>query len=215
MKNEPKTDDFIKDLSEDLTEVKVTKPLGMFCKWLCFSAIYTFLIILVSGLREDISLSLKEASFSSEMILAVITSALSAYLSFLIAIPNDKYKKIFNLLPVIPFLIMGYVIANSGSISSEALKASFKDDHFTITLALIVYSIPTITYSFFLVKKLSPTSLMLNGFTIVLSATALSHFILRMTQMTDNLAPIFVWCYMPVILVAFGGIYLGKKFLKW
>lgn len=210
-----KIDELIEDLSNDTQKVEFVSHIKIFIEWLAFFTLFSGLIFMCAGIREDIASKLTDFHFASEMILSIVTALSASFISIFSAIPDTKRSKVINLLPIIPTIIMGYIIAKDGNLGVEALKNSLRSDHFQITLLLAAYTAPLAIFNIYKIKKLAPTNLYICGFMAIMSATAGAHFIIRMTEIAGNMAPVFTWCYSPIIIFSFAGIYIGKKLLRW
>ena len=210
------TENLIDELSNDITAVKPIKVKQVFTKW-CFAV--TFYLATVVALRgiADSQNKLADNIFILEMVLSLITCFISGFLAIKLAFPNSERKKIWNFAPIIPLISMGYLIFISSELGTEliSLKQSIQNDHFLITLTIILYSLPIAIYSFIKVGSLSPTQLSWNGFMIIMAASSGAHFLVRVTEQADNLVAILVWCYFPIIILSLTGIAIGNKLLKW
>jgi len=210
-------DNLIEELVEKNDKVNPILISQVFVKWLGMLLLYSVLVLLIKGLPEDSNQKSQDILFISEMVLSVISFIFAGFLALNLAIPNINRSKVLNYSSIIPFVIMGYLIMSSSSfeVKNLSLEESLKNNHFLITITLILYSLPAIFLTTFMVKKLNPTELSWNGFMILLSATSLGHFLIRMTEKADNIAAILVWCYFPIIILSMFGIIIGKRFLKW
>lgn len=210
-----KTKDLIESLSSEIQETKYTSPYSLFAKWVIFFIAFTLVVLAIKGIREDINTKIFETPFIIEMVLSLFVSFTACFIAIKLAIPDKNRGKLNFLIPIIPVFIMGYVILQNGDINLEALQKSLKSNHLEITILLIIYTIPLALFCFHLINKLRPTSLEINGLMAILSSVSGAHFIVRITEIAENIAPVFVWCYSPIIVFSILGVYFGQKFLKW
>ncbi len=210
-----KSESLIENLSKQNINPKKVSPGFLLAHFIVFFALFTFTTVAIRGLRFDIIEQLSSIHFHIEIVMSIAASLFSIFIAIELAIPDEKRCPSINFLPVIPIILIGYAILEGGNIGADALRESLKHDHFEITILLAFYTIPFAVLGFAFVKNLAPTKLGLDGFMIFLSSSSAAHFIVRITEPTDNIAPVFIWCYLPIILFSCMGIFLGKKILKW
>lgn len=100
-------------------------------------------------------------------------------------------------------------------IDSSMLLASFQQNLYPITLSVLSIASPVVVGLFFVLKRYAPTQPVWASLLALMSATAFGHMMMRILYSAENMADVMLWCYSPVLVMAFIGAALGRLILKW
>jgi|CXWL01.1.fsa_nt_gi hypothetical protein len=209
----PSTEQLIENLSHGLQPVKATAcPYKLFIKWFGFVLLYTVLILLISGLRVDISEKLASPLFVAEIIMLVLlmvsTSLLAAFLSF----PDICQKNCPLLFSIPPLLFFGVLTAEY---IGDKPPIGNVVHGIECLLCITVFAIIPSFVIFKLLSKQATTHCYLAGMVSLLSASSIGAIILRLSEDYDSISHLIKWHYLPVIGLSLLGLWLGRKILKW
>jgi hypothetical protein len=86
---------------------------------------------------------------------------------------------------------------------------------FDCTLSILMFSLLPTAGIFYAMRQFASTHLRLSGIVAVLFAFSTGALWLRLHEQTDSMIHLIEWHYLPMIAVAAGGWWLGKKILNW
>jgi hypothetical protein len=207
----------IKLLSENVTPVIPQGSLIIrLTKWIIPSILCGLLGFFTLGFREEIFMNMSSAIFIIENIFIVIAGICLASAAFISATPGYKIGPVI-ILSTISFIIWSSIFIFSGTntqgtdISSEMHNAR----GMLCTMDVILLAVIPGIITFIMLKRLATTNLGYTGAFAVLAITSIAVVSSRFMCHNMDPAHLIIWHFLPVLIMGFIGILLGKKLLKW
>ncbi len=177
---------------------------------------YAVIIQYFLGFRSDLAIKLRQLAFDTELLLLILLQISAIYAAVLMLYP-DKYQK--KSLVKIPFILLTsiaifLILQSFLQINSEIISSP--DSHkieCLICIAAVAF-LPSLLI-FVLLKKGNSTSYSQAGFFAVLIATIIGCITLRLAENNDLISHLVIWHYLPTLLFACLGAFLGKFLLRW
>jgi hypothetical protein len=209
-----KNEELIAQLSADLPGGKPQSSMvRLALRWLLLALGYIAVLLLLTGVRGDWSRALQQMTFWLEVgaLLAVILSTWSSVA--VLGYPDLKQRRAFIYLPFVSLLLFGVsliLIALSPPAVIEPSAHSWR----CCWEILLVGAAPALWVLFGL-RQLASTHPRLAGWTLVLHGLAIGALWLRLAESTNSLSHVLIWHYLPMLLFSLGGLWLGRRMLRW
>lgn len=208
------TDDLIGTLVQDAAPVRrVAHPFRLFLKWMGGAVAYIALSLVYSGLRPDLMLKLHSPLFLAELGLLACIVATALLSAALLAFPDVYQKRKLAFAPVLMLALFVLVIFLSWRADTPPAPPPVHSVQCLIFIASL--SLPPAVWMFYSMRKFASTHHYLAGSIALLSAFSIGALSLRLSEQTDSIMHVIQWHYLPMIGVAFVGLWLGKMLLKW
>lgn len=212
------TEDLISSLSEDLEPTKSKRcPKKLFLFWLISIIGYILALIVFIGIRPDISITITNKFFLVEVILLSITSIFSAAMAVCFSYPDCYQQHKNRLVPIILFIIFNvYLFWQLLFPADFYIKAQDSGMH-TLECAqdIAIFSIIPIVFMLYVIKLGATTQSLYATLYASIASVCVSYLVLRFIEANENIYHIIIWHYIPMVLVIFAGIIIGKKLLRW
>ncbi len=212
------TDALIAALSAEATpRKKLGSPLRLGVYLLAGLALYASLVQCFLGMRPDFGLQFGRLAYVTEitLLLGLIVSATAAAI---LAMVPDAYQHSRWLR--VPYVILGCLV---GLILAQMilppdarmvlLPPGATELQCTICIALV--SVLPSAAMFMLLRRGASVRPMRLGSFVVLATTAVGCLEVRLEEANDSLMHLAVWHYLPILLLACFGAWLGSRLLKW
>lgn len=212
------TETLIDRLSDDINlKTELRSPAYWGRRLVTVLTIYGVGVQAISGLRPDLFAQFTRPLFAAELLL-LLALLLTSVLACVFSMSPDAYQKprylnapyvVFGLFAVLVGVQLflppgiGAVIPPPGGHGVEC----------TISIASIAL-IPS-TLIFVLMRRGATVLQARAGTFAVLSASAVGCLTLRLAEANDSLPHLICWHYLPTVLFAAIGAYVGKLLLKW
>ncbi len=205
-----KTDDLIAKLS---AEHAATKPIASFweryLKWTIISLLCVFTGVSLIGLREDVGLVSKDPSFIIQNIVILLGALLCSALALILSVPGSEKKRIVRYLAAIPFLLWLFLLLwpaqEKGFYPGIGMGCAGEVFSLGIIPGILLLMI---------IRRGATLERSYSSFFAFMGAAALGAFGVQFSCHSSNVAHLFVWHFLPVILLGILGIALAKKILK-
>lgn len=209
------TDKFIESLVQEATVVKPARnPFVTSAIWVSLTTLYLLAVAAIyMNYRADLLAKLGQPTFLAEIALLVgiiITSAISAAL---LTFPDLHQKRWLTLLPALMFMLLAITIGLAWQADNPPAAPPLHEWHCTLEIALLAL-VPA-AWLFYSTRNHASTHPYFTGSTALLSAFGIGALSLRLSEQTDSITHVLQWHYLPLIVVAFIGAYLGKIWLRW
>ncbi len=205
-----------KKLIDELTKeagVKTIPPKTIFARWMAFSVIYIALIICVLQLRDDIMLKLHEPLFVAEIISLLALGIMVGISSIILSYPDSYQKKYLVYTPFLPLMaFLAIVFAQAEH--SKHISVNL-DGEIGCFICICIYAAGPGIYLFRQLIKNATTSPALAGAMASLAVFCFGAMAIRLTEKVDSMEHIILVHYLPLIVIATAGMWVGRKLLKW
>jgi hypothetical protein len=204
-----KTDDLIDNLTKDHKKVEVV----VFNSWTIFKLSLSILFsvgaaVAILGLRFDIQSQLHRTHFLVESLVLLVLAVLSCASALLLSIPGQQ-TKVLRRLPILTlFAWLGLLIY--AATRYPYLPAGWG---FACVADIVGLSIVPAGLLFYFIRKAAPLKRDRIGFLILLSAASYGAFGTQLICYISSPLHLLVWHLLPTVLIAFLGIYLGRRFI--
>ncbi|MEI7668914.1 MAG: NrsF family protein [Pseudomonadota bacterium] len=212
------TKSLILSLVSDAKPVKYLRPP-------IYSALFLFVILLIygiitqsfSGIRADIVLQLHRPFFVVEilsLILLIFTSAIAAILTMY---PDAYQKPKLLLLPYWSFGLLILIIIYQIFIQNKTgiILPPKEETGWQCCLSIALISLIPSALIFVILHKGASVRQFQSGAFSVLAASGVGCLTLRIAEATDSLIHLATWHYLPTIIFAMLGAFIGRIILKW
>ena len=202
-------------------EAEAAKPLRSPAYWgsriVAVLALYAIAAQLFLGLRPDIAAQFSRPAFALEIALLGLL-ALASILASILAMYPDAYQKLaFLTLPYIVFGLLLCLIVPQFFMPPDGRMILPEEGAHGIECALCIASIALIPSAilFAILRKGASIRQFQAGSFAILAAAALGCLTLRLAEANDSPLHLAVWHYLPTLLFAITGAFIGRWRLKW
>ncbi|MBX9725701.1 MAG: DUF1109 domain-containing protein, partial [Rickettsiales bacterium] len=140
----------------------------------------------------------------------IVACALSAAL---LSYPDLYQSKRIAYLPIAAFLLFAGVVLSA--FIGEGRGMEMHPAEFLCTAFITLYSLPPAVWLFYAIRKFASTHFALAGSVAVLTSFSIGALVQRIVEMTDSVAHVLTYHYLPMFAVALIGLLLGRKLLRW
>jgi hypothetical protein len=208
------TEDLIGTLAKDAAPVRrIPHPYVLCVKWLAVAAVYLALTLIYSGLRPDLMPKLHVPLFLAEIGILTGIIAAGSLSAALLAFPDLHQKRLLAYAPIL--MLLAFVGLLLLSWRADFPPASLPEQGLECLLCIAAYTLLPAAWMFYALRKYASTHYYLAGGIALLMAFSLGALSLRLSEQTDSIVHVMQWHYLPMIGVAFIGLWLGKILLKW
>ena len=209
--------DLIDSLAAELRpRKKAPSLLGYLLRWSVGVVLITVLALSILTLRPDLNLRIVEARFWIETIALFTASAVSAAVVYLSSIParlSPRNRRLgwLALAMVVAILLLRF--------QNEAFFVDFSSEItiyrggcglFILTVGIVASGI-----LFALIRKHASTRPGFTGVWAAVSAGCFGSFLMQFVCQYENAAHLFIWHFLPLVILAILGLQTGRKFLRW
>jgi hypothetical protein len=211
------TNELIASLSTELPKSQLCTPVHYGVRVMTLLFVYGMGAQLVLGLRTDLVAQFNHPFFVLEIVLLALLTGLSTWSAILSMYP-DMYQKrgipnlpyaVFALLTTLIFLqlIMPYVpVTVSPQLSVHDMECALCIASISIIPSALIFRI---------LRKGASIHALRSGSFAGLAAAGIGCLTLRLAEANDSLMHLAGWHYLPTLLFAMLGAWIGKVFLKW
>lgn len=179
--------------------------------------IYGVAIQLALGFRPDLAMQFSRPYFSAETIL-LSTLLLSSVIAAVVAMAPDSYQKPkLLMLPYGIFLLLVFLLIIQFFLPQDPRIAMPKPGAHAMECALCIAAVSLIPSAliFAFLRNGATVRQSQSGSFAVLAASSLGCLTLRLAEANDSIQHLLLWHYMPTLLFAIIGAYIGKWLLRW
>lgn len=169
------------------------------------------------GIRPDIFVQLTRPLFVLEISALLTLFFLSIFAAIILMRPdNDAHRGVLQL-PFLALVLLFFSIALQWMlpVDSKMVMPAFSVQGRECALCIAVLSLVPSAMLFSLLRKGANTMPARAGIYSVLAASAIGCITQRIAEMNDSLMHLVVWHYLPTLLFAALGAWLGKRLLRW
>ncbi len=213
------TSDLIAQLAAEPVPAKpALNPARQIIWLLAVLLIYAFGAQIYLGLRPDLINRLTDAWFEAEIV-ALWFLILTSSIASIIAMAPDAYQKpVLLQLPYVVFAaligILGYQMLQSPDMPKLISELSDTAGMECSICIALVSMLPS-AFVFAILKRGASVRPFMAGSYAVFTAAGIGCLTLRLAEPIDSLMHVTQWHYMPTLLFAILGAFIGKWLLKW
>ncbi len=220
MTDTPKnTDDLIKQLAQEPKPAKrLLKPGQHIALLLGVLLIYAISAQFYLGLRPDLIHRLTDFWYEAEITALWFLILTSAFASIAAMAPDAYQKPIALQLPYIVFAVLIVILGTQMLTTHDMAKLAEEMSDMaglecSVCIALLS-AIPS-AFVFAILKKGASVRPFMSGSFAVFTATGIGCLTLRLGEANDSLMHLTQWHYLPTLVFAIIGAFIGKCLLKW
>jgi hypothetical protein len=208
------TEQLIDELTEKMQAVApASTPARIFMKWMLYAVVYAAGALFFLKVRPDFMDKLSYPPFLAEILSLTLVIASSLLSAALLAFPDMYQRTRAVFLPVVTFLVFVEVLV--WEFIADSPPSPLPPHAMECLLCISALSLIPGAFIIYSIKKLASTHFYVSGLVATLAAFSIGALILRISEQTDSIAHLLHWHYLPMILAAIMGVFLGKLCLKW
>lgn len=212
-----RTHELIETLSQEAGRVAVScSPSYWLVRVLGLLVCYGAMMQLFMGLRSDIAVRLASPRYLTEILLLAAMVGSGTVACVIARYPDLYQQRKWMDLPTAGLGALALLLAYNG-ISPEGQGAVLQVPNDGAECALCIGGVallPSVFLFLFLQKGATVTPLRAGGLA-VLTSSAVGCLVLRLAERTDVWGHLLQGHYMPTVLYAIAGVFLGKVWLRW
>jgi len=211
------TSDLIEKLShEGLATKMLPNPRTMAGYLLAIIAVYGISTQCVLGLRPDLATQLTRPLFAGEIILLSSLLITSTIASVLAMYPDAYQKTQFLKAPYIVFLFLFILVGFQFFMPEDIRMIMPEVGHgMKCTICIASFAITPSAIIFTLLRRGAIVSQLQAGVFAALASSSIGCITLRLSELNDSVVHLVSWHYIPTLLFAMIGAFIGKLLLKW
>lgn len=207
------TKDLIHSLTSDLEEVKcMAHPFKRTMMWLVFASAYMAFISFSIGIRWDFSEKLYDISFALEIFVVGAMSISAALCSLWLCVPDMRGQKLLLAVPSGLFAVFMVWLFTKVILSVDHMP--ILEWHHCAQNAFVLGVLPVVSL-LLLMGKGRTTHPKFMSFMNSLAVSGLGYIALRITCSAEDMGHIFVFHFMPYLLISFLIALLGRRIYRW
>jgi len=149
--------------------------------------------------------------FTPDSLLMLITGILALIYACKLAFPDNNLKLHEKLIPFLPLsILLVYFINLTLSQNTNILVSCLKLNDFKCFFHMLKINLLPAVIGTFLLSRSFPTQHNWAGVHLILSISSFSYIILRLFEAPLNPLQMFIWHYIPVVLLLSIGIIIGN-----
>ncbi|MEQ1556602.1 MAG: DUF1109 domain-containing protein [Gallionella sp.] len=188
-------------------------PFLISATWLGYAAGYFLIALLLSGTRPDLAARLHNVEFVAEIVLLLTLVLASSVSAALLAFPDAYQKPRWTKLPLafmvafMLLLVLAYLADNPPA--PQPLHS------WQCTMAIVMVAIIPGAWTLWVMRRFAAIQRGMAGSVAVLFAFSVSALWLRLHELNDSISHVIYWHYLPMLIFAIVGWWLGKRVLRW
>ena len=210
-------DKLINDLSSEGARRPLPGPMRQTLLWGAPTFGYFIVFGLFLGLRPDIGTKFAEPSYIAELVFLLGITLSAAVATCCLSRPDSHQKPWIKYIPLallIPWGITAFANA-SGEFSIADLMHTARLGRYDCPLYIALFSLPPGIALFFIARTGATIRCCWAGSMATFAVTAMAYLMMRCVEPNDNIAHLFIWHVMPIMLFCIAGMVIGHFSLKW
>ncbi len=207
-------DHLIAQLAQDnAPRAAASHPLLIGSTWLGYALAYCLIGLWVSGTRPDLGARLHDVAFVAEIILLLSITLTSSLSAALLAFPDAYQKPRWTLWPLA--LLAVFVVVLVLAYAADNPPAPQPLHSWQCTMAIVMVAIIPGGWTLWAMRRFAVIRRGMAGSVAVLFAFSVSALWLRLQEVNDSISHVIYWHYLPMLIFASVGWWLGKRVLRW
>ncbi|WP_363351441.1 DUF1109 domain-containing protein [Methylocystis echinoides] len=194
---------------------RLPHPIWRAMMWFVLSLAYAGALVLVMGLRTDLSARIAEPRFVIELSAAVLTSMMAATAAFCSTCPG---RPIWERLAPFPFLLVWLASLGEGcwrDWSLHGLQGLAVQSEFSCFWKIVVSSAPPAILILLMVRRGAPIAPYLTTGLATLAAASLIAAAMLLFHQQESSIMVLVWQFGSVIVMSGIAALFGRQVLDW
>lgn len=213
------TNELIQQLSRDLKPVKVLAAPPVRALQLSIVALVLVMAVLeaLGGPRSDWNAALQRAGFVFETGIIFLAGLLAASAAFTLSIPDTRMRRPVTLLLAAATIIwLGICLVAAISLTAQDIRHEVSEipSSAACVKALLFMTIAPLLVSFWMTLCAAPVWRGWAGYALTLSVASFGAFGMRFFCPSDAPAHLFLWHFLPVVVLSLLGAGLGCIVLR-
>ena len=207
-------DDLIGQLAQEGGAVKpAPHPISLSLKWMALSAAYLLVLLLVSGVRNELATAFENPWFAIEVALLVAIFITTSVSAALLSFPDMYQMRRAVWMPMAVFGVFACVLLMAWR--ADMPPAPLPVHGIECTLAILMVALMPGAWLLYAMRKLASTHYQSAGSIALLHAFSVGALWLRLQENNDSILHVLQWHYLPMIVFGILGLWVGKLILKW
>ena len=207
--------DFVKKLAKNGAKKTIFSPLKGGFAGSILVAIYLFALLGFFGLRSDFATKIIDKQFQFELIITLFTSFSSIYCLNYLRFPDLGEKTLIKLLPFFGFIPFATLILYQYLGYNHDLNHINCDvPGFYCASSIIFFALPIAAILFFTLYRGTTLNKSLCGVIIGIASGTISYLFLRLIHATEDMPHLFIWHFLPIMVLITLFIFLANKIIK-
>jgi hypothetical protein len=182
-------------------------------KWLAGFTVYVGALLFFFLPRPDLVTKFASPLFVLEIASLVAMVAAGSLSAALLSFPDLMQKRRLAFAPLLP--LAAFVVALATEYVTERPRAPEPGHEMLCTLCITLFSLLPAIWLFHSLRKAATLHAGVAGYIATLCAFGIGSLTLRLSEQTDSIGHLLYFHYVPMLLMSFAGIALGRRLLKW
>lgn len=204
----------VAQLSSEATPVRpAPTPWRLSLRWSAIAIAYLIIALIASGLRADLAQALQHPLYIAELLLLLAILLSTTQASALLAFPDLHQQRLLAYTPMALFVVFILVIVLAWQ--ADTPPSPFPVHSFECTLDITFIALIPAALAFMVLRGFASTHPGWAGSYALLAAFSIGAIWLRLYEVNNSILHVVQWHYLPMIAVAWLGLMLGRRMLKW
>lgn len=210
------TNELIASLSKQAPAQQLGTPRYYVLRLIAVLVTYAVGAQLALGLRPDVLAQLTQPAFTIEILLLLLLSASSVCCAVLSMYPDmhQRNPAVLNM-PFVSFALLAAFILLQLLLQQELLSVTLTMHGIECAICIAIVAVIPSALIFALLRKGTSIHALSSGAFAMLAAAGIGGLTLRLSEVNDSLMHVAGWHYLPTLLCAGFGAWIGKIVLKW
>jgi len=211
------TKQLIQELSQQAAPVKAAQPRTWATRLIVVLLAYGGMMLWMMGLRPDLHAQLVRPMFGLEIALLAALLFSSAVASILAMYPDAYQKRALLKVPYVLAAAMIAMVAFQLFIPHDT-RMVMPDEHSHSSECAMFIAMAAMLPSaliFMLLRKGAPIAPLNAGALAVITSATVGALTLRLSEAIDAIPHLLMWHYIPSVMFACIGAWIGRSLLKW
>lgn len=204
----------IEQLAEEAAPIRPSSHAYQQCvKWLAGFTVYVGALLFFFLPRPDLVAKFASPFFVLEILSLVAMVATTSLSAALLSFPDLMQKRRLAFAPLLSFA--AFVVALATEYVADRPRSPEPEHEMLCTLCITLFSLLPAIWLFHTLRKAATVHAGIAGYIATLCAFSIGSLTLRLSEQTDSISHLLHFHYIPMLLMSFAGIALGRRLLKW
>lgn len=209
------TNELIVKLVNEGAKKPLPHPAKQALLWQAGAALYLAAFLGYSGFRADIQAKLTDPVYIFELFILFCVAFVAALAAFCLSRPDEHQRSWVKFSPL-PLLVLWAVTAFVGTaLTKQNIVQALVSCRFDCVAHIALFSLPIGILMFLAVHRGAIIRCCWAGAMVALSVTTSGYLLMRLIEMNDDPLHLIFWHALPIMLMCFMGMVIGKYALRW